>query len=297
MYDKYPIHDVPQQNIIQRFFSQRWSAIVIEIVMTIVITFAAGHAFDFFEPFDDKQDTSAKTAQSVAIAPATGDLPTRDPLSVFKERGVEYIRSRRFAAAEAMYDLVIALEPDDANNYVWRGYVNLQTGDYLGAQDDYRRVLEIEPADFDGHNSLCWAYGESKQFASAMAHCELALQSAGSLPEYVIALENRCWLRVEMGEYEAAAQDCLTVLETFPGCGEVCALAHYNLGRVLVAQGNLRESLPHFNLASRIGSTYARMYLEIAAVYDTLGYRSAALASYANYHELVGDGVAGSAND
>ena len=197
-----------------------------------------------------------------------------------------------------MYDLAIAVEPDDVNNYVWRGYVNMQTGDYLGAQEDYRRVLETEPADFDGHNSLCWAYGESKQFASAMAHCELALQSAGSLPEYAIALENRCWLRVEMGEYEAAAQDCHAVLEIFAGCGEVCALAHYNLGRVLVAQGQARESVPHFNLAYRIGSTYSDMYLEIAAVYDTLGYRSAALASYAKYRELVGDDVAGSpAND
>ena len=80
MYDKYPLHDVPQHNIIQRFFSQRWSAIVIEIVMTVVITVAAGHAFDFFEPFDNKQATSAKTAQAEALTPATDDLQSRDPL-------------------------------------------------------------------------------------------------------------------------------------------------------------------------------------------------------------------------
>ena len=64
MYDKYPVYDVPQNNIIQQFFSQRWSAIVIEIAMTIVITVAAGRAFDFFDPFDPTENE----AESAALA-------------------------------------------------------------------------------------------------------------------------------------------------------------------------------------------------------------------------------------
>ena len=58
MYDKYPEFDVPQNNIIQRFFGQRWSAIVIEIVMTIVISVAAGHALDLFGPLDSPPDAA-----------------------------------------------------------------------------------------------------------------------------------------------------------------------------------------------------------------------------------------------
>lgn len=54
MYDKYPEFDVPRSNLIQRFFGQHWSAILIEIVMTIVISVAAGHAFDLFGPFDSE---------------------------------------------------------------------------------------------------------------------------------------------------------------------------------------------------------------------------------------------------
>lgn len=52
MYDKYPEFDVPRSNLIQRFLGQHWSAILIEIVMTIVISVAAGHAFDLFGPFE-----------------------------------------------------------------------------------------------------------------------------------------------------------------------------------------------------------------------------------------------------
>ena len=96
-----------------------------------------------------------------------------------------------------------------------------------------------------------------------------------------------------MGDYEAAAQDCRFALEYAPEYAEVSALAHYNLGRVLVAQGNTRGALTHFHEALRIGSSYPKMYLEIGRIYDTLGYRSAAQASYAKYRELSGERGAG----
>jgi len=293
MYDQYPIHDVPQKNIIQRFFSQRWSAIVLEIIMTIVITIAAGAAFDFFGPLDGEGAPPADSVQTVAGAVEIEESKFRDPLGFIKEKGAEYIRDRRFVAAEAMFDWAIAVAPDDAESYSWRGYANMLAGDYIEAGADYRKLLELRPADFDGHNALCWAYGESKDFVKAMAHCQRALDTAFNQTEFAIALENWCWLQVEMGDYEAAAQDCRYVLERFSGNDEVDALAHYNLGRVLIAQGKAPEALPHFQEALRIGSSYPKMYLEIGRIYDTLGYPSAAQASYAKYRELSGERGAG----
>ena len=172
MYDKYPVHDVPQNNIIQRFFAQRWSAIVLEIVMTIVITIAAGAAFDFFDPLDGSQAASDDTAQSAARAVEIEQFTTRDPLAFIKERGKGYIRERRFAAAEAMFDWAIALAPNEADIYSWRGYTRMLAGEYREAQADYRALLELRPNDFDALNALCWAYGESGDFAEAMAHCQ-----------------------------------------------------------------------------------------------------------------------------
>ncbi|MCY3865546.1 MAG: hypothetical protein OXG68_08900, partial [Chloroflexi bacterium] len=127
MYDQYPNHDVPSNSLIQRFFSQRWSAIALEIVMTIVITIAAGAAFDFFDPLDGDGETSAAVVEVEAFK-------TRDPVAFIKERGREYAQERRFAAAEAMFAWAIAVAPDDAESYSWRGYVKMQAGDYRGAQ-------------------------------------------------------------------------------------------------------------------------------------------------------------------
>ena len=299
MYDQYPIHDVPQNNLIQRFFSQRWSAIALEIVMTIVITIAAGAAFDFFDPLDGSQTASADQSGSAADVVQIDDFVAQDPLEFIMGRGKAYIAQRRFAAAEAMFDWAIALAPDDADNYSWRGYVKMQAGDYTGAQADYGRLLELRPQDFDGHNALCWAYGESGDFAAARAHCQFALENAASRTEFAIALENRCWLQVEMGDYGAAATDCRLSLSYDAEYEEAHALANYNMGRVYIAQGKVYKALPHFDEALRIGSSYPKMYLEIGAIYDTLGHRAAAQASYAIYRDLVGErgGAVGQAND
>ena len=287
MYDQYPLYDIPQNNLIQRFFSQRWSAIALEIVMTIVITIAAGAAFDFFDPLDGDGETAA-----AAVVELEG-LGARDPLAFIKQRGKDYVRERRFAAADAIFAWAIALAPDDADSYSWRGYVKMQSGDYAGAQAEYGKLLALRPADFAGHNALCWAYGETKDFAEARAHCEQALRRAGNRANYARAIENWCWLHVEMGEIERAAQYCRFALEYAPEYEEAHALANFNMGRVYVAQGKVQKALPHFHEALRIGSSYPKMYLEIGAIYDTLGYQSAARASRAQYRELLGGDAAG----
>ena len=91
MYDQYTMHDVPQNNIIQRFFAQRWSAILLEIVMTIVITVAAGAAFDFFDPLDGARASSDPAIQPGADAIDITKYETRDPLMFIIERGKAYL--------------------------------------------------------------------------------------------------------------------------------------------------------------------------------------------------------------
>ncbi len=259
---------------------------MLEIAMTIVIMIAAGAAFDFFDPLAGA--APVHSARAVAGLPATEVLRTRDPLEFIKETGADYFRERRFAAALAMFDWAIALAPDDAESYAWRGFTKLQAGEYIKAQADYRKVLELKPGDFDGHSALCWAYGESQDYAQAVPHCDQALQQAQSRFNYALALENWCWLQVEMGDYMRAAKTCRFSLAYAPEYESLQALANYNMGRVLLAQGRTGEALAHFQAALRIGSTYPKMYLEIGKIYDRLGNHSSAQSSYAMFRQLFG---------
>ncbi len=276
MYDNYPQHHVPRSNIIQRFFAQPAGAIALEIVMTLVIMLAADSAFDLFDPFEDPAAASADSAQIMPMP--------HDPL---REASMTYLAERRFLAAEAVADVAAASAPYDPANFALRGLVNLYSGDYAGAQNDFTTVLDLAPHDFHGHNALCWTEGELGAFTSALRHCEAALLAALSPVQRASALENRCWLSVEMGDIAAAARDCQAVLNLLKDChSEICALAHYNLGRVAVARGQQQVALRHFNLAAQTGSAYAKMYLDISRFYATLGYEVAAESSLTLYHQL-----------
>lgn len=101
MYDKYPEHDVPQQNIVQMFFSQRWSAILIEMALVIVISTAAGRAFDFFDPIDVKTETPQPAADGISL----------DSIEAY---GLDYIRQGKYVEAKAVYDLIVMAVPYQA---------------------------------------------------------------------------------------------------------------------------------------------------------------------------------------
>ncbi len=276
MYDKYPRYDVPQSNLMQRFFAQSWRAILLEIALTIVLTTAAGYAFEFFDPTGgDSAATADATASQV-------------------ERAKALVSQGQYTASRQHWDALIAAEPGAASHYTWRAYANMLAGEYAAARLDYRRLLQLEPASYDGHNGICWAYGELGHFPSALGHCDIALALAGSPFERALTQENRCWLRVEMGDYSAAAADCQAALDILPACAhEVCALAHYNLGRIWLAQDQLDRAARHFHLAVYIGSAYPDMYLEIGEVYATLGYREAARSSFERFSELSAAGARG----
>jgi len=98
MYDSFPSTDVPQQNILQRFFTQSWRALLLEFVLTVVITLAAGQAFDRLLP----------------MPPQDAALHEPRPLEQLKLRARDYMAAGRHQAAVALFDIALAIRPDDA---------------------------------------------------------------------------------------------------------------------------------------------------------------------------------------
>ncbi len=145
MYDSYPRHDVPQNNVIQRFFAQRWSAIVIEILMTIVITVAAGRAFDIFDPFDRSED-SASASHVQTILPSEVLRPgVGIPLRELERKAGEYLDSGQYAEAAAVLDLLTFAKPErvDPNWYLEIAQFYVTLGESRQAALNYERFFEL----------------------------------------------------------------------------------------------------------------------------------------------------------
>ena len=161
MYERYPDSDVPQQNIIQRFFGQRWSAIVIEICMTIVITVAASRAFDFFGPFDSNESAAAEISAQAMVAPASAQDAPNVPLEWIERYAGSYILNGQFLEAAAMYDLLIVAEPTVARHYYRRGLVNFFREAYAEAYSDFDTALRMAR---DCQSQECqWAHRKGEQ--------------------------------------------------------------------------------------------------------------------------------------
>ena len=144
MYDSYPQYDVPQNNVIQRFFTQRWSAIVIEILMTIVITVAAGRAFDIFDPFDAPADSASAILWEEPL-PLSAHSVDGIVLGAYKQKAIEYAENGNYNGALSMLDLLVRAAPKDAGPgwYLEIAQFYDTLGESLKASLNYERYFEL----------------------------------------------------------------------------------------------------------------------------------------------------------
>ena len=70
-----------------------------------------------------------------------------DPSDAFAEKmlGVVYYRLRQFREGDEHFRNAVAMEPDEASNYVAWGDALRESGDAKGAVANYRRALQIDP--------------------------------------------------------------------------------------------------------------------------------------------------------
>ena len=109
MYDSVPQHDVPQNNLIQRFLGQRFSAIVIEILLSIVISVAAGQAFDIFDRFQAPADEPTAALDMSPELVTSEQCRGLDCALTHQQLGRDALRQGDLDAALAHYEQARAL--------------------------------------------------------------------------------------------------------------------------------------------------------------------------------------------
>lgn len=60
-----------------------------------------------------------------------------------------YQKLERYTEAEAVYDAILALKPGETDAYYLRGNVRLSQGDYQAAKEDFDKVVELEPTNYN----------------------------------------------------------------------------------------------------------------------------------------------------
>lgn len=150
--------------------------------------------------------------------------------------------------------------PDQVRAFVlWQqGYVLHARGRYHAAVDKFRESIEILPT-AEGHTFLGWSLSMLGHTEDAMAECRKAIALD---PDYGNPYNDIGVYLIELGRPDEA----IPWLEKAIAAKRYCCyqFPHFNLGRVLVMQGNFAAARRSFEQALRHDPDYlpARMALE-----------------------------------
>ena len=109
------------------------------------------------------------------------ELLRREPYDPFGRRlaGILAIRARDWQAAASHFDLLVLLQPESAESWLFRGGVFVETGDHEEAIEYLERAREIDPGAATIHRALGMAHAAAGSRAEAVASLERYLELAG----------------------------------------------------------------------------------------------------------------------
>lgn len=165
-----------------------------------------------------------------------------------------YTKAGRYAEAEDIYGAVLALRPKEEDAYFLRGNVRLEQGNYEGAKEDFEKVMDMAPTNYERLIEIYevldyFGYGEVGKDYLRTA------QASGDkeMTKYVIGM-----IYYYLGEYQSA---CLALEEARETGG---VNSYLYLGRAYEATGD-------YNYAANVYYSYLNKNTGTAELYNQLG--------------------------
>jgi tetratricopeptide (TPR) repeat protein len=175
----------------------------------VLADYHAGRARDLYE--EGKYEESA--------AECRASLKQRDDLPLaLGYLGQALLRLGRYEEAARSFTLYLEKGGRPvADSYRGRGFARMKQGDYLGARDDYTRVVLAEPgAEIFEHRG--WAYFFADAWQPALRDFDEALRLDPRRPD---AYTGRGLARVMLGRYREAVRDADEALRRKPSTPEM----------------------------------------------------------------------------
>lgn len=174
-----------------------------------------------------------------------------------------YTKNGQYSEAEATYNAILALKPEETDAYFLRGNVRMNLNRYTEAKEDFDRVISMEPKNYDRLIEIYEILAHFGYKEAGQEYLQNALASGGK------QMDNFCIGRIYyyLGEYQKA---CLALEEAREKGG---AESYLYLGRSYEATGD-------YNYASSVYNSYLAKYEGNAEVYNQLGLCEMAKGEY-----------------
>jgi tetratricopeptide (TPR) repeat protein len=169
--------------------------------------------------------------------------PTQD-LEALRRTAIAHLDNREYESAIALYDQILAADPQDAESYFYRGRAHYNLFNAEEALSDFDNAFLYGFSDVAwNYNLRGLTYADLGRYEEAVSDFTEALAIA---PNYVAALQNRAWVNSQyLNNWEAHVADYEQIIELAPGNAGYLN----SLGWGLIQLGRYAEALPHLDEA------------------------------------------------
>jgi protein O-GlcNAc transferase len=178
-----------------------------------------------------------------------------------------------FQQAENIYRQILAVDPANIDALHLLGLVAHQVGSNDVAVDYLSQALRLKPDFAEAHHNLGVVFKKKGDLDQAVGCYQRAL---GLQPHYVDAHYNLGIALMDQGKFDEAAasfQRAISLRPAFPA-------AHNNLGIALSKQQKFHEAVACFQQTVRLEPSHARAYGNLGRALEELGRWAEAAASY-----------------
>lgn len=196
---------------------------------------------------------------------AEADFPER-------EIGIQTNDSRIIQALIARFQ-ASALPPSHPELIRKRGLERLDTGDYLGAIEDYTLILANNPNNAIAYNNRAIARYNLGEYQGAVEDCNRAIQLKPNEAAYYF---NRGLARFNLQDYRGAISDFSEVIRLKPADAD----AYFYRGEAHRLSGNYRQAIADYKEALRYNPNEAVTYNNLGLVYYHLKEYLKAIENY-----------------
>lgn len=190
-----------------------------------------------------------------------------------------YTKENRLSEAEATYDAILTMKPEEADALFLRGNVRIGQGKTGEAQEDFDRVAAMEPENYDRLIQIYEVLNYYGQTESGKLYLQTALQQENNK----MSAFDKGRMYYYLGEYQQA----YTALEEARDSGG--AEAYLYLGRAYEATGD-------YNYAATVYNAYLARDTSNAEIYNQLGLCEMAKGDYEKALEAFQAGMNASQN-
>ena len=143
------------------------------------------------------------------------------------------------------------------------GEAELKAANWKAAQDALERSLKLNPSFDQAMTALARAYHQQNQDQQALQWVEKAIEAN---PKNLRAWYQKGWISVK-ADPDGAMVAFEKALEIQPGF----AMAHRDLGMILLQKGRYKEAATHLEQAAELGLAHAKLYNFLGIAYSRTG--------------------------